>query len=320
MKFTVLVISYNSKLSQLYLTLQSVLWQRFDDFELVIADDGSSENHFAELEKFFQKNQFTHYKLIANHENRGTVQNILSGLRHTEGKYVKLISAGDALYDENTLQKIWDFMEKEQCEGCFGLLQGYQWEEEKRIRKVGYFHPLDIKAYRSRDHRRIVKNLVLYSDNVCGAAICYKTGFALEYMERIQAQVLYEEDIFQVLAAVEGRELRLFDAYMIWYEIGTGMSTKKNSGFETRMRRDEESFYKELYRQYGEHPNVKKRFRLMKFYKIHNLYLRTFFRFFANPDSLRYVLVSMVQRKRGAHKQKTDTAGFLEQEDFLEKL
>lgn len=302
MKFTVLLITYNAKLPQIYMTIDSIIQQRFDDFELVIADDGSKENHFTELAAYLDEKGFSKYILVGNEKNQGTVKNLLSGLAQTNGKYVKFISPGDTLYDENTLQQVYEFMEREQCEGCFGLIRGYQWNEAGERQEVGYYHPFDINAYRCGDCKRIIRNLVLYSDNVCGASICYKTDYALEYMQRISPFVLYEEDIFQVLAAVEGRELKLYDDYMIWYEIGTGITTQKKSGFEEKIRQDVERFYLELYRIHGTHPDVKKRYRLMKFYKIQNLYLRTFLRFFVNPDAIRYLLCTMIQKKRGAHK------------------
>lgn len=320
MKFTVLVITYNADLFKTYLTLQSVLEQKYEDVEVVIADDGSKNNHFSEIREFLERKQFKQYKLVANKENQGTVQNLLSGLQQTEGKYVKFISSGDTLYDENTLQKVYEFMEERACTCCFGLIQGYRRDAEGNVKKVPYYHPFDINAYRKHDVRRIVKDLVLYSDNVCGASICYEREFAVEYMQRIQNEVVYEEDIFQVLAAVEGKPLQLYDDYMIWYEIGTGMTTKKNSGFEEWIRQDVDRFYRALYQQHGEHPDVRKRFQLLEFYKIKNLYIRTILRFFVNPDALRYFVDSMIQRKRGAHRKATDKIGFLEQEKFWEQM
>lgn len=316
MKFTILMITYNSQLFKIFLTLQSIVSQRFDDYEIVIADDGSKQNYFLEIEEFLKKQKFDRYKLIANEKNKGTVQNLISGLKHTEGKYVKFISAGDVLFDQNTIQDVYDFMEREHCCCCFGLIQGYRMEGHGCIKKVKYFHPFDMNAYRKKDGKRIARNLVLYSDNVCGAAICYEKEYALNYMQRICPEVVYEEDIFQVLASVEEAPVQLYDRYMIWYEIGTGMTTKKHSEFEQLIREDVERFYRKLYETHSENPFVKKRFRLMKLYKIKNLYIRTFVRFFANPDALRYFVNAMIQRKSGVHQKNTGQIGFLEQEDF----
>ena len=319
MKFTVLVLNYNANPQKTFLTLQTIIDQKFDSFEVVIADDGSKDNHFPAIREYLERRGFQNYKLVANEKNQGTVKNILSGLAVCEGKYVKFISSGDGLYAENTLQKVYDFMEENRSHSCFGLLQGYQKEEE--VVKVPYFHPFDLVAYRKKDTKRILKNLTLYSDNVCGAAICYEKEFALEYMNRIQNEVVYEEDIFQVLAAVEGKPVDLFDDYMVWYEIGSGISTKKGpSKFDELLRQDVERFYRKLYDLHPENKYVKKRFHLMKYYKIKNLYLRTMLRTIENPDAIRYLVDSLIQRKRKVHQKANPGTGFLEQQDFWDKL
>lgn len=320
MKFSVIVLTYHSKLEKIFLTLQSLIMQDFDEFEIILTDDGSAENHFSQIREFFAERNFSDYRLLAHSQNQGTVKNLLSGLRAAAGKYAKAISAGDALYDRDTLKKLYRFLSEHQIEGCFGLLEGYRFDQENRVRRVKYYHPFDIQAYRKKDAKRIQKNLILYSDNVCGAAICGTVAFETEYLEKIQKYVKYEEDIFQVLSAVEGRELQLYDDYMIWYEIGEGVSTKKRSEFEELLRIDVEKFYRMLYQKFREKPYVKKRFFLQRFYVIRNLYLRTILRFFVNPDAINYLIRSALQRKRGMHRASHPSKGLLEQREFWEGL
>lgn len=320
MRFTVLVITYNSDWNKLRLTLESIVRQKMEDYEIVIADDASKENHFDRIRQFFSAHGFADYQLVANETNSGTVKNLLSGLSHTLGKYVKFIGAGDALYEEETLQKVYDFMEANQYECCFGLMQGFRMEKENAVIKTPFCHPFDMDAYRQNKTERILKNLVLYSDNTCGASICYRTDFAIEYMKRIQEDVVYEEDIFQVLSAVEGRQVQLFDDYMVWYEVSAGVSTKGHSRFAALLKQDAARFYERLYQEHGNNRYVKKRYRLRRFYKIDNLYLRTFLRFFVNPGALIYVVDAMFQRKRGVHGSRKQGGGFLDKEEFLQLL
>lgn len=315
MKFTILVITYNAKWEKLKLTLASILKQSMKDYEIVIADDGSNVFPESEIKSYLQEQNFTNYKLVINKQNQGTVKNLISGLEVSEGEYVKFISAGDLLFHEDTLQLIYDFMKNNQCECCFGLIQGYRFVEGK-LEKLGFYHPFDMDAYRRDDKDKITKNLVLYSDNACGAAITYENTFAKEYMNRIQNQVKYEEDIFQVLAAVENRHMRLLDEYVIWYEIGEGVTTQKKSGFEALIREDVDRFYRSLYEQYSDNRYVKKRYQLLKLYKITNMYIRTFFRFFVNPDALLYFIDTAKQKKRGVHSKETQLVGFLDRGDF----
>lgn len=321
MKFSAVVVTYNPDLYKVLFTLETIIRQNFDDFEIVISDDGSAENHFKEIEAFFAEKQFKRYKLVANAINQGTVKNLISGLKQAEGKYVRDFGPGDGFYAEDTMQKIYDFMEATQYEACFGLIRGYHGKTDGNVEMKEYYHPFDIEAYRMQGgQQRILKNLVLYSDNVSGAATCYRREYYLEYLEKIQDYVVYEEDIFQVLAAMEGRGLHLFDDYMVWYEIGEGASTQKHSRFEELLRQDVERFYDRLYQQFGQHKYVKKRAQLSGFYKIKNLYLRTLLRVVVNPDAVRYLCSSMIQRRKGAHLPKTETRGFLDDSEFLKAI
>ena len=318
-KFTVLVATYNSDLNKLLLTLQSVILQKFEGIQIVVADDGSKDNHFKELEEFFYKNNFTSYKLVGNKQNKGTVQNLLLGLKYVEGKYVKFISAGDLLFSEDTVEKVYLYMEQSKSSVCFGLLQGYA-RNENGIKLIPFYHPFDIESYRKKNKKKILRNLVLYSDNVCGAAICYRTDFAKEYMNKISDQVVYEEDIFQVLAAAEGQILDLYDDYMIWYEVGTGVSTGRETKFQEALRKDTDNFYNKLYELYPTNKYIAKRFRLMKYYKIKNLYLRTLLRMVENPHLVIYLADSLMQRIKGSHKGKKLENGFLRDEEFWRKV
>lgn len=316
MKFTVLVITYNSIWEKLRKTLLSIVKQSLSDVEIVVADDGSRDNLQQKIVSFFEKQQYTNYQLVMNQDNQGTVGNLLSGLAVSKGQYVKFISAGDLLYHEDTLGLIYEFMERHHSGSCFGLLQGYRINHNV-LDKVPFYHPFDIESYRKNDREKIKKNLVLYSDNVCGAAIAYELEYAKEYMERIRRQVRYEEDIFQVLAAVENRGTDFLDEYVVWYEVGEGVSTQKNSTFEKKLQEDVDAFYRELYHEYGAVSCVKKRYRIIGLYKIKNLYLRTILRFFVDPGAIIYIVSAMIQRKTGKHSKKNTQIGFLDREDFV---
>lgn len=321
-KMTVLIVTYNSKLEKLILTLESVLQQDFEDYEIVIADDASKENYFEYLEKYFTYRRFSNYKLVTQRENIGTVKNLICGLEWVNGKYVKFISAGDTLYDESTLQKIYDFMEKEQSECCFGLMQGYR-KQRRTIEKISFPHPFDIEAYRKKKNKRIERNLILYSDNVCGASLCYEKSFAIEYMNKISDCVIYEEDIFQVLSTVEKRPITFLDDYVVWYEYGEGVSTSGKGNFQEALAKDTELFYEKLYKDYPKNRYIRKRHGLKKFYRIRNLYLRTIVRFFANPHLICYLTWALLQRITKKHEKPNEKKGFLDREiywDNIEKM
>lgn len=317
MKFSVLVLTYNPVLSNVLFTLDSIVNQKFDDFEIVVADDGSKDNLFPQIEEYFKEKNFSNYQLVANKENGGTVKNLLSALKVARGKYVRDFGAGDCFFDENSIRDVYEFLEKSDKEGCFGLMCGFYRDEKGMIKRKEFCHPFDINAYRKAKDNRILKNLVLYSDHASGAATCYRKEYYEEYLKKIENCVTYEEDIFQVIAALEGRRLDFFDHYLVWYEVGDGVSTQKNSRFAQLLQQDVDRFYEMIFEKFPEHKLVKKRKQVAKFYKIRNLYLRTILRFFVNPDAIRYLFASFLQRISGAHKEKVYREGFLDQKEFI---
>lgn len=317
MKFSVIVVTYNPKIEKVLFTLKSILKQDFDDYEIVISDDGSEDNCFSQIEDYFRENHFENYVLVPHEKNQGTVKNLISALEHARGTYVRDFGPGDAFYNETSLSRIYDFFEERQCQQCFGLMRGYRRDEDGIIHYESFCHPFDIQAYRrGNSQRRILKNLVLYSDNVSGACMCYKREFYLEYLKKIESYVIYEEDIFQVLAGMEGHKMEMIDAYTVLYEVEAGVSAGGNSRFAKLLAEDVDRFYQELYRNYKNHPFVKKRQQVRIFNVFQNIYIRTLFRLFLNPDAIRYLCVSAYCRLFKKHEPRIKESSFMDRNEF----
>lgn len=311
-KFSILLVTYQPQIEKVLFTLNSVLEQSFNDYEIVISDDGSKENFFKEIEAYFYKKNFKKYVLLPHEENVGTVKNLIRGLEKCSGKYVRDFGPGDAFYSMDTLERVYNFLEDNQYESCFGLMRGYSRKENGELDFYTFPHPFDIEAYQTGKNARVKKNLVLYRDNASGAVTCYKKDFYLEYLKKIEGTVRYVEDIFQILAAVEGHQMQYFDDYIVWYEMKSGVSTQKNSKFQEALNQDVESFFEMLYEKYPNDPDVKRQHSLLSFYKIKNVYLRNFCRFFKNPDMLSYLIRHYIQKRNGIYEKKGLSNLFIE--------
>ena len=100
---SIVVVQYEPDRAALERTLLSILTQDDQDFELIIADDGSRNKRFdstrALLNKYGREAQ-----LLTLPENRGTVWNLWNGVSHAGGTWVYAISPGDYLYDAGTVR------------------------------------------------------------------------------------------------------------------------------------------------------------------------------------------------------------------------
>lgn len=309
--FSILIASYNPVWEKLKVTIDSVLRQDYRDFEIVITDDGSENNLFPKIEKYMRAQSFDNFKLVAHEKNHGTVKNLIDGVKVCSGKYVRDFGPGDAFYNEKSLGRLYKFMEDNNVEACFGLMRGYCVDESGNITYTNFFHPFDVQAYRKQDKKKIEKNLILYRDNASGACTSYTKEYYLEYLERLAGTVVYTEDIFQLLAAVDGRTMMMYPDYLIWYEADTGVSTKKKSPFQKKLALDVDNFYAMLQRKYPDNKNVKAQKKVSGLYKISNIYVRTLIRFFVNPDAIRYLISHWIQTKNGSYTPENPEEGFL---------
>ena len=92
-KVSVLMTVYNTDFFYTKRAIDSVLQQDFQDFELIIIDDGSKENDRESLMDYVEK----HEKKISyiRHSNRGQSESINRGVLYSQGEYITIIDSDD---------------------------------------------------------------------------------------------------------------------------------------------------------------------------------------------------------------------------------
>ena len=247
-KVTVAVISYNPVWEKLRNTLKSVVWQEEVDFEIIVADDGSEKDCFDLVEQFFKEKNFANYKLVKNPVNQGIVKNVLSAVNVAQGKYIKLISPGDFLYDENTLHEFVDFAEKNPAAFYFGNMFSYSLDEDGQITVYNEKkNPRDIRPWLAHDIKKIRKNYLVLRDYICGATAMYDTRKLSAYLTEISPFVSFAEDFSMFYMVANGEN----GYYMnvkggVWYEYGSGITTQKSDAWSERVRNDSRNLCKYL--------------------------------------------------------------------------
>lgn len=105
MKISILTASYNYEhfLSEL---IESVLFQSYQDWELVIVDDGSKDNSVNLIKTYCERE--TRIKLFTheNNANRGLLETLKLGISKCSGEYIAFLESDDKWEKDSLLHKV----------------------------------------------------------------------------------------------------------------------------------------------------------------------------------------------------------------------
>lgn len=228
---SVVVCNYNPDWEKLRLTLKSIIMQEKCSIQIIVTDDGSENNLFANIKFFFQKNNFAEYKLISSENNMGTVHNILQGLYYCDADLVKPISPGDMLHGRECLQQWVYFMRKQSnyvmsyCDAIY-----YSWCDRQIV-------PLKMRT-NPQSRNPTAKEYIVYRDLCLGASAMVRRQKWVKYLEKIQGKVIYAEDYSYQLMIYSGEKLINIPKTLLLYEYGTGISTCRDDVWNEKLLND----------------------------------------------------------------------------------
>ena len=100
---TVVIPTYNSE-NFITKTLETVFSQTYNNYEVIVSDDGSTDNTVGVVKSFFLKYPDREKKLLINkHEGPGAARN--KGIEIASGDWVSFLDSDD-LWDHNKLERV----------------------------------------------------------------------------------------------------------------------------------------------------------------------------------------------------------------------
>ncbi|WP_145856928.1 glycosyltransferase family 2 protein [Pedobacter suwonensis] len=111
---TILIPSYNCG-NYLLECLGSILRQNYDDYEILLIDDGSTD----QTEKIIRSLEITNLRYYQNKSNLGIVPTLNRGLKLAKGKYIARMDADDVMLGNRLTEQI-EFLENNPDFGMIG--------------------------------------------------------------------------------------------------------------------------------------------------------------------------------------------------------
>lgn len=102
--------------------IESVINQSYENIELIVINDGSSDGSLNEIQKLAEKcrARFKNFILISR-DNKGLSYTLNEGLKHSRGVYLSPIASDDLMLKDKILVQV-DYLESNKS--CFGVFGG----------------------------------------------------------------------------------------------------------------------------------------------------------------------------------------------------
>lgn len=152
---SICVVTYNNE-KYIVETLESIKNQTYQEIELIVSDDNSSDNTVAKVSKWIESNKerFVNVELIVSNKNTGVTANCNRAVKVSKGVFIKII--GDDLLKNDYLEKCINFFNKNESAAvlCTEMEYFYPDEEFDFVQKPIDFSFFNLSAQEQRNYVR----------------------------------------------------------------------------------------------------------------------------------------------------------------------
>lgn len=237
------------KFDKLYETIRSVLNQKYENIEYIIADDNSDNFDVESVRKFIEKNKHSNLKrveIICNEVNVGTVKNINNAYKKANGKYIVNLSCNDVFFNKNVLNRIVDTFLQRNCDVLLTSRIVYKGNYEPISFKPHYCERkyIEKKYYTAKSQNNAFIYDRLY-DMASGSALAVSNKMISSYNYFNEEYILWEDGPFFYEYTKRYKMEFDYNIISIWYQDG-GVSASfiPISGL---MKKDIDTFNKKLF-------------------------------------------------------------------------
>lgn len=189
--------------------LQSLLVLKNIDKEIILVNDGSTDNSF-EIMKKFEKNNKNVIKII-NQDNMGLSEARNSGLKVAVGEYIYFIDSDDYIDSE----KFEIFFKKIKQENLdIGIANGYREYKNKKLKKI-YFGKENKTTLNGNEFLEFcIKNRMARSEVWLRI---YNHGFLKENKLFFEKDLIHEDILYSVISTLKARRIKYYDIHFYYY-------------------------------------------------------------------------------------------------------
>lgn len=248
---SIIIVSYNN-LNYILDTIDSVLMQNYPNIELIISDDCTEEfdkDNYINYIARNNKGNLTNLIVHKNTMNLGTVKNLNSAIKMSNGSIIKLIAADDAFYDDTVVTTFVKFIDENKsnvvasriaiCDSGLNILS--DWKDSEKLNRL--LKPI-LTNY---DRKKCLKQLCKGSF-IPAPGVWFTQNTFTEYGYFDETYILLEDWPMWFRLAKNGCRIDYADVISVKYRKDVGISMTPNA----TLRKDRVKFIKDEILPYKE--------------------------------------------------------------------
>lgn len=109
-RVSIIIPTYNDE-KYIVETLNSILEQSINNYEVIVIDDGSTDNTKKIVLDYIENKKLNNKIYYYFQENKDQLNAILHGLNYANGEYIFILHSDDLIYEKNSLEKCIAYMD-----------------------------------------------------------------------------------------------------------------------------------------------------------------------------------------------------------------
>lgn len=210
MKLSIVVPVYNVE-GYLRRCVESVLKQDYEDYEMILVDDGSTDSSGKICDDLAQENEKVK---VIHKENGGLSSARNAGINVVKGEYIMLLDSDDWI-EEGCLKKFAPLMDQ-----AYDLIMGRAWtidDDGNKKDKIAYTKPAGV--YTAPDS---LEELTAGEVSFCSPFYIYRTDYVNKNSLRFLDGILHEDELWMPVALLKAKTIYVSDIYFYYHYVRSG--------------------------------------------------------------------------------------------------
>lgn len=208
---TVFMAVYNGE-KFIHAAIESVLRQTFQDFELLIINDGSTDDSISIVNKYADKR----IRLLHNDNNRGLAFTRNRGIEEARGKYFATLDCDDIAYQNRLEKQLAFFSKNKEVAVCGG-----------RVKYIDETSKVVGKLFSLRGDEDFLKSILLFNNIFSNSSTMMDTAILKKFRYDERFAPAEDYDLFERISAEH--KIAFINEWLTYYRVhGENSSTLKS--------------------------------------------------------------------------------------------